>query len=395
MSKGDGVQKRKKNRFLIGFVCIFLAIVLIITSIFGIIALVKRNKAVARYGSNMIDEGTAAYFASIYKYEFLSGLINSGIDAYDTEWFWESKSDGGVSYGELIKSSFKEYISGILVANALFDKYSKLEKADKEIIKEMKERAIQNYGSEENFNKEAEKYGFTYEDYESAVELIYKATRAQTIIFGQNGEKLASFPAECTDYYNDNYSRVSLLFLRDEEILEKDENGRYVLRPITDAEKEERLGYAKELRDAIKNREDGLDGKRITPEMFETYYKKSDSDMDMYRNYYLAKNGEATVELATQFPEAVDKAIGMKVGEYAEVECSIGTCFIYKEALAEKAYTDKENPFFSDFYGDAVYSVYSEMLATYAPDVEFTDKFSEIDVVSAPKNYQFIISVIQ
>ena len=389
------VTPRKKSRFLLIFVCIFLAIVLVFTGIFGIIALVKRNNAVARYGSYMIDGGEANYLASYYKYRYLVGLADSGISGYDTPTFWESKSESGESYGSLLEKSFKEYVSGILVANALFEKYSKLESSDKEKIKQMKERALESYGSEEKFNEAAAKYGFDYEDYKGAVELLYKATKAQTVIFGASGEKLSSYPTECSEYYENNYSRVSLLFLRDEEIIEKDENGIVTIRPITDEERALRQEYADTLRTAIYNRVNNLDGERITPEMFELFYKKSDSDLNRYRGYYLAKNAESTVELATQFPEIVDKAMSMKVGEYAELECSIGVCFIYKEALDKNAFTDKDNVFFSDFYSDALYSIYSDMLGVYAPDVIFSDKFSEIDVVSIPKNYQFVIGVIQ
>lgn len=394
--KGKPVKKKKSKALLI-FVCIFLAVVIVVTAVFGIIALVRRNNAVARYGSYMVDEGEAVYLASYFKYRFLSGLSDSGIDSYDTEWFWESESEGEgtKTYGELLREGFEEYISGILVANALFDKYSSLEKADKEKIKTIKERAIENYGSEEKFNEAAAVYGFDYDDYSGAVELLYKATMAQIVIFGTNGEKLSSFPEECADFFGENYSRVSLLFLRDEEILVKNEDGSTTLRPITDEERAEREGYAERLRTTIYNRQNGIDGEKITPEMFEYYYKKSDSDLDMYRNYYLAESAESTVELATAFPEVVDAALSMQVGDYKEVECSIGVCFIYKEALEDNAYTDKNNLFFSDFYSDAIYSVYSEMLALYAPDVIFADKFYGIDVVSIPKNYKFIISVTQ
>ncbi len=383
-------HKPKKNRFLLIFICIFVSVILVIGGILGAIALIKRSNSAVRYGSYMLDAGEAGYFASYFKYRFLVGL---GADAYDADWFWESASESGESYGELLERGYREYVSGILVANALFDRYSKLEKADKQYIEKLLDEAIARHGSKEKFNEKAAKYGFDFDDYETCVEYMYKATVARSAIFGNEGEKLSSFPEECTDYYTENYSRVSLLFLRDEKILEKNEDGIYAERPMTEAEREEREGYISELREAISNKHNGTDGKLITPEMFEFYYKKSDSDLDMYRSYYLADGSAPTEELASAFPEAVEKALSMQIGEYAEVDTSIGVCFIYKEALAESGYTDKDNPFFSDFYSNAVYSIYADMLALYAPEVEFTEKLSEVNILTVPKNYEFIISI--
>ncbi len=384
--------KKKKNRFLLIFICIFMSVIIVVGAVLGIIAYVKRKNATVIYGSYMLDEGETNYFASYFKYRFLIGLSDAGISGYDTEWFWEMESDDEVPYGELLKTQFRDYISGILVANALFDEYSKLEKGDKAAIEEIAEDALIRHGSEEAFNEAASKYGFDFEDYKTAVEYIYKAAMAQSVIFGTDGANLALAPEECESFYENNYSRVSLLFLRDEEIVETDANGISSTRPITNEEKAIREGYKEGLRLVIGNSELGTEDKL---KEYERYYKLSDSDMERYRSYYFANSAEATNEFATAFPDVVEAALSMNEGEYVELECSIGTCFIYKEALDELAYTDSTNPFFSDFYADAVFDVYSSMLELYSPDVEFTDRFDGVDIVGLPKNYEFVISVMQ
>ena len=383
----------KKSRFLLRFVCIFLLLVIALGVTLGIVSCQNRKNAVARYGSYMLDVGEANYFASYYKHLFLTSLNDAGIFATDVQPFWESKAEDGRTYSEVLCESFKEYISGLLISNALFDRYSELEKTDKEKIKQLAEDKLNKYGGEAAFNRAASKYGFDYDDYKTCVEYLYKASMAQMVIFGENGENLASFPTECQEYYEQNYTRVKLLFLRDKEINYIDGNGQQQTRPLTDLEKAEREEAVYALSTAIKNKETGENG-QISTDMFKFYYDKSDSDKNMYElGYYFCSNADSTEEFAEEFPEIVERSLSMKVGEYAEVKCSIGTCFIYKDSLAANAYTNKDNVYFSDFFADALYSVYSEMLATYAEDVIFEEKFEKIDIVGLPKNYEFNIGI--
>ncbi len=391
----ENTRKPKKNRFLLIFICIFMAIVLTVGLILGIGSYVKKQNAAVMYGSYMLDVGESNFFASRFKYTFISNLNDSGVDAYDVEDFWKLTSESGLTYGELLEKGFRDYISGILVANALFDRYSKLNDKDEEIIDSIIENALQKYGTEEEFNNASSKYGFDFDDYESAVEVLYKATVARNTIFGYDGSKLASFPSECIDFYTNNYSRVSLLFIRDETVVDTDAQGNIFERPMTDIEKENRRQYTEALTAAITNAQNDLDGPRITLDMYKYYYEKSDSDMERYRSYYFSENSAPTVEFREVFPEVVDKALSMKKGEYAIVDTEIGTCFIYKEELAEMGYKDKDNPFFSDFFSRAVSPIYSDMLALYAPDVEFSDKYSEVDIVALPKNKEFSVSIPQ
>ena len=352
--------------------------------------------AVVRYGSYMLDAGEANYFASYYKHLFLTSLNDAGVFATDVQPFWESKAEDGRRYSEVLSESFKEYISGLLISNALFDRYSELEKTDKEKIKQLAEDKLNKYGGEAAFNRASSKYGFDYDDYKTCVEYLYKASMAQAVIFGENGENLTSFPAECEEYYKDNYSRVKLLFLRDKDIIYIDGNGEQQTRPLTDSEKAEREEAVYALSEAIKNKANNSSGPRINSDMFKYYYEKSDSEQKMFETgYYFAENAELTTAFAEEFPEIVEKSLSMKVGEYAEVKCSVGTCFIYKDSLVANAFTNKDNIYFSDFYTDALYSVYSKMLASYAEDVVFEEQFEDIDIIDIPRNYEFIIFIIR
>ena len=160
---------------------------------------------------------------------------------------------------------------------------------------------------------------------------------------------------------------------------------------MTDEEKAAREEMKSKLRAAIESYNANTDGK-ITPETFDYYYKQSDSDMDMrLSGYYFNPSAEMTKSFAKEFPEVVSLALSMKVGEYAETECSVGTCFIYKSENVKGAYADTKNDYFSDFYSNAVYFLYPRVLSELSEGVIFTDKFEEVDIISLPKNSEISI----
>lgn len=378
----SGSAVKKKNNFLLIFVCIFLATVILFGAIFGIIAAVSQSKKIVRFGSLGIDEGEARYLASYHKNDFMIMLSDSGINCYDAKSFWDSESDYGKKYGELLADSYRNFISGMLVSISLFDKETSLASADRERINEIAKRPLKRLGSVKEFNTVSEKYGFDYDDYKSCVELLYKAAASKGYFVGVNGSKLTK--GQCSDYF-EQYSHVALLFLYDETLYYKDDNGQTASRPLSDSEKAERTAIAQRLRELIASDD-------ITPETIEYYYPKSDSDQDMLKSgYYLKRGAVSTDAFEANYPEVVSKALEMQIGEYAEVECGVGVCFIYKYENSEKD-IDTKNPFFSDFYSDAADFVFSEKLEPFVKDVEFGEDFDKVDVISVPQNYELYIS---
>ena len=148
---------------------------------------------------------------------------------------------------------------------------------------------------------------------------------------------------------------------------------------MTDEEKAERLALIEEIRGEIQ-------GGTITPEKFEEYLEKSNGDPEMYESgYYFHPSAEATAEFAGEFSAVVEQSLQMNVGDFKEVECSIGVCFIYKYEKDEGAYLESDNPFFSDFYKDASRHLYSEMLKTLSGEVVFKSSYDSIDTLAVPK----------
>ena len=402
--KGLGSMLRgsfnSKYRFLTIFVCAFLAFVIVLGATLGIIIGVRNARTYARYGSTYVDEGTVNYLASVYKTEYLAELKSAGVNAYDSPYFWIDKAEDGKTYGEKLNASFKEYVSGLLVAAELFNSSTKYTKEDKRVVRTAAEQVLKYTcdGSKEVFNEKAEMYGFDYDDFLSACELLYKASLAKTMIYGEDGANLAYYPDECEKYLA-QYTHVSLLFVRTEETFQIDssgnpivEDGEYVMRPLTDEEKAERDEIISTLRLAIEAGENGEDG-AISPQMFEIYLEKSDGDKDMFdTGYYFIPAASETAAFYSYHPTIVDKAYEMEIGEYAEVECSVGRCFIYKYAPLSGAYSDKDNRFFSDFYSDASVYLYALSLSQLAFEVDFSEKFDGVDVSAIRKNSEIRVN---
>lgn len=375
------------------FVCISLAVVLVFGGVVGTMVALRDARAAVKYDGVIADEGAVIYLASRYKTMYLSSLTAAGIEAYDSPVFWEKKSADGKSYGELYTEGLKEYVASVIIANHIYDSYTTFTADEQRRVAESVAEilTLKAEGSVAEFNKLTERFGFDYSDFEEASELLYKAQMAQSVVYGADGSKLSSFPEECEKFLAE-YSHVSLLFLRESTKIVTDENGIMEEVALTSEEKARRKEIASILREAIKAREEKSEDGWVTPEMFELYLKESDGDKEMYeKGYYFRAESETTAEFAGEFPEIVERALTMEVGDYAEVECSIGTCFIYRYEPKEGAYTDKDNLFFSDFYSDASDYLYRQSLKELSVLVEFREIYDAIDTLAVPKNYEYYV----
>ena len=172
-----------KNRFLTTIICILIAIVLIIGGCLGLVSAIKSARAVVKCGDIMVDDETLICLASYYKGEYIDKLCAAGIEASDTEEFWQSKADNGKSWGEIFVISFKEYMTNLVAAANIYISYSTYTAEDKlsvamtcdDILKDAAE------GSVKIFNEEHEEHGFDYTDFQNTAALIYKARAAKTV----------------------------------------------------------------------------------------------------------------------------------------------------------------------------------------------------------------------
>jgi hypothetical protein len=350
-----------------------------------------------------MTEGDVTYLASVFKSEYIATLNRRGVKGVrDTDSFWQSESDTpGKSWGDMLTDAFREYICGIAVKSSLYMNNAKFGKNEKNFIaSKVDERLMYlGYNSKKEFNTLKGKLGFDYDDMQSASRLLCTSASAFEMIYGKDGEGIASYTEDLEKYLG-TYTHVSLLFLRKNDLYELDENGNVqynadgsvMTRPMTEEEKAKRTETAQKLTEAMYNLKNGLDGS-MTAEMFEIYLTEhSDTDPNMIsRGYYFNESAEVTEQFKEIYPEIVETAYGMNIGEFAKVECSDSICFIYRYDVQAGAYSDRTNVFFSDFYYNAALYCFDESLRLLSKEVVFSDKFSKIDIVKIPSNSSYVV----
>ena len=404
MNKRNKKEDNRGKSSLVIFIGVFLALALIFSATLGIISAVKGAASVVSYEGITMDKSVASFFVSRFKVEYISALRKSGVNAADTEAFWASKDDTGATYGEKFNTLAVQYLKEIVATAYLFDRYSGLKKEDKEVIKATCRDVLeyQANGDKAVFNDMAAPYGFDYDSFCDAVELLYKSTSSYSVIYGADGTGIYNDNASCEEYLSE-YSHVQLIFIRTEQKLTTDDEGKSVLVDLTDAERAERLALIETLSAAIDAIKTGSDG-QMTPAMFEIYLdgRYNDGDTSMTSTgYYFHEDAETTKEFAEAFPEVVKAALEMKRGEFDKVKTSVidkdnligmeGVCFIYKYAPTSGAYkTASLETWFSDFYSNASEHLFVESVASLIADARTTDRLAELDIVAIPKNTELV-----
>jgi hypothetical protein len=409
---------KKNRRIVLILISVFLAAVLIFGAVIGTASLVRHSRAVIKYNGVLIDGGVASYLAATYKNAFMTMLGT----AYDTEEFWSQNVPAeDCTYGEILEKRTSEYIRRVAVGSYLFDRYTKLSKDESDRI----ERALKDVldfqadNDRAKFNRECAAMGFDYDDFCEATRLIYKYEQVKSVIYGQDGSRLAgeSMYAECNIYF-EQYSHVKILYIptREEIVrgengeLETDENGKYVTRYFTAEETIERKADIAEIRELI----DGLRNngpRQMSPEYFEHMQGKYnyDSTYNKTGHYfskmstYTSKFAEASsVRLPDEYSRAFYKymksvtedSLSMGEGEYKEIEGDYGICFIYKYAREDYAYLlPSLTVFFSDFYSDAANYLFNKTMEELACDVIVKDDYYRINITAIPYNYIYIAKV--
>ena len=414
MTKENAKEKMSKNKILLIIVCIFVSVVLIFGATFGIIIGVRNIKTFISYGSVRIDEGEARFLAAYYKLLFMSNYKISK-ESKDNAEFWASEYENGVTYGEILASEVETYIKDLLVKNYLFDRFSEMSFEDELNVREAA-REVLSYradGSEEKFNEIYAQLGFTYDDFVSAAELIYKADSVFERIYGSDGANVKTMTEICSSFYTEHYSAVKLLFIRTETdyVYEDgkrvtDENGNDLLEELSESEKQKRAALIEEIRTLIKAYEDKSGDVRMTPEEFTNYISKhGDGGENKTAGFYFSALGSAfTDEFRTnedgsvneQRNAIVDSAISMNALSYKELTYSGGVCFIYKYPTSSGStapYTDTSaGGCFADFYRLAAEDNYSETISELRADAKVKDKFYKIEISALPIKNMFMPS---
>lgn len=389
------VKKPKGKVFLITFVCIFLSLVLIAGIIITAVSISRDRKTVAKYQGATLTEAELKFFASLCKYDFLATWSKYG--AADTPEFFNSSCPVAKNFGELLEFKTKQFITQIVAGNYIFDKYSRLTDSDKtEIEKIVNDTFVYRFdSSEEKFNEEALKFGFSYDEYKGIITKFYKYTRSYTAFYAANYQTMTQDEALCASFYSE-YSKVKLLFINTEKDYKYDSTGtritegkNFVYSKITGEEKEKRLADAELIRQAIAKYGTDESG-QISDTMFENYVSKYPSPYGSkdQNGFYLHDNASYTAWLKNEQLMVVNEALLMEPGTYKEVKTEQGVCFIYKDKIdvSDFAYLDTSSEScFLDFFQGLVKNEYEKLLLEIADKVELREAYNNLDLIAHPK----------
>ncbi len=402
-----GKAKKKAKNPLLAAVAAAVAVLLVFGAVTGVILAVREARSVVKYGGIRMDEGVAAYLAATFKTSYISYLTRAGVEVYDDEYFWASEHEDGVTYGELLREATESYIREVAVAAHLYSRYSSLTSGQKRFIKQSAAEVLEYTasGDEDRFNELCEPMGFDYDDFVKATRLLYMASNAKSLIWGDGGELLRAggYTAECEEYLS-TYRYVKLLFIRTEWDYKTNEKGEpvrdaagnFLTEELSAEERAERLVDLAAIRDAIRAYENGGND-QMSPEYFQSFLKKYDYDDFTLSGYYFNERSEYTAGFSEYVgDEVLTEVFAMNVGEYREVETKYGICFVYRDEVEPYAYlSDLDGIMFGDFFSDAADHLYSTALTTLEESVTVKDEYYEaVDPVSTPYNYEFVVKEV-
>lgn len=366
------VNISSKNALIIALAAV-LGAILLFGIVLGTVTMIAEASAAVSYGGVRVKKGVAAYLASTYKASY-SGSADQ------------------------LEEKTEEYIRRVVAAAYLFDRASSLDDTAKDWIKTNTAEVLDYKAGDsvEEFNKMSEPMGFDYSDFCKATELLYKASASITALYGVGGANLSySDNSSVVTPYFDTYTHVKIVFIRTEDKFVRDENGNRVQDEnfndktiaLTDEQKARVQADIAEAVELMNNANNGT-GAEMSLDKFNSYYDTyNDDPANKDDGYYFHSSSAFTAEYAEEYPNLVEKALSMSVGEWGTSTDGTTVCLIYKYSpiLHDYAASDMSQ-FFSDFYSDAAEYLFIGEVEEIAEDVKVKGKYEKIAVSSLKKN---------
>ena len=396
-----GLKSGKKPNIIIVIAAAVLALAVILGAVLGITVSVKNARAVLRYEGVRLNEGVVNYLAATFKSDYMHYLKTElQIDtAEDSEFFWSLlASEDGKTYGDMLTERISLEIRTTTVGAYLFDRNASLSREQKSALKLACEEVLDYKagGDVERFNEISASFGFDYEDFCFATELLYKESLARNAIFGFDGQVLSleGYEREREEFLS-TYSHVKLLFVNTDKGYKKNDDGSYTEYTLTDSQRAERFAEISEIRKLISGVGTDTDEDVMSSIMFDALIEEHPfNDNHDKGGFYFSPTADYSLGFEGAYPGVVLTALNMEEGEYEEVAFSEGVCFIYKYSVEPYAYVVSSNSeFFDDFYYDLADYVYYKSKNELSKDVEEKDYFKNFDYLSVGCNWDLVATV--
>lgn len=282
-----------------------------------------KEEYILKYNGHIMTKPEYSYWFSTIKTQMLASY-NNGIDSDE---FWNTTLEDGLTYEEVLSDSIHTQISSILVSCALFDEYG-LE-LDEEIIASI-DADIQDkedhIGDRIEMNAELARLGLNVDVLREVYINSAKVAAVREHLYGKNGTEAVS-DKDLADYFADTYRAAKLIVIYSGIEIVTDDEGNYVydeegnvetveLDDAQKAIKEELVATVKEAIDA------GSDIDQCIKEFSEIDYSE-------YPNGFFISASDA----ASYGSDVVNALWNMETGETATVSDDVMTFIIYRAEL--------------------------------------------------------------
>lgn len=354
-------------------VAIILAFVMIL-----MLASCQNGEYAMKYEKTTMSKSEYSYWFSTLKTQMLASY-NSGIDSDE---FWNTETEDGLTYEEILTDSIKTQISSILISVSLFDKYG-LE-LDDETINAIdadiadKEDYI---GSRSEMNAELAKLGLNIDVLRDVYINSAKVSAVREYLYGEDGINAPS-DSDIEAYFAENYRAIKMIIVYTGIEITTDDDGNYVYDEEGNVETvaldDEQKAIKAELVDTIiAALESGADIDECVAEFSEVDYSE-------YPNgFFISKTDSASYG-----SDVVDAAWNMEIGEVRSVADDVMTFILYRDELPEYANLDStEQTPVSDMETNMVNELINEMYAPLIKETEENEEIiSEFDIREAHMN---------
>ena len=355
-----------------------LALILALT-LPALVSCADRGDVVVSVGNVEVDEAMYTFFMSSYKRSFLTAYEGSG--AADTESFWSTVRDDGMTMEEYFNAVALENVKKYAAAAWMFDYM------DRQFTNDMKKRVNNNIddiiinefdGDEDAFNDHLRSLGIDRDVLYDVYVLDEKQDYMYEYLYGPSGA-IEVPDSDKLKYVQDNYAHIEHIYVNNVFTYETDENGEYVYDedgygievPLSDDEITAANKKIKAIEDGIADNED-----------FHELWLDYSEDHLYADGYYL-------LPTTPYIKEIVDTSFEMDVGEIRKLQTSNGVHFIKRLPIEGTPWSYDTNDDFFDGFDDELHSyLFAVMVGEYAEDAVINDeavaRHSIKDAVESP-----------
>lgn len=295
----------------IRLLCVLIAVMSVISAFTG--CGVIKGDTVMELDGYKITEAMYSYWMARYKTIFLNKFNNSK----DTEEFWKSTTEEGVTYEKYITDYINNFAREVLISMKLFDDYNlSFTSDDKKAISEYIKGLNTAYGSKAEFNNYLADYGLNSKTLETIYYAEQKVDKVRAALFEEGGVYAVTAEDE-KKYYLDNYYCAEWIYIYTDVKLKTDEDGgyytdtsgNYITEALTEEEKIAKDAKIAELKGKLSTVDFRTLRKEYTEEVLAKYDNYPDGvflsakDYENYGTEFIKKISETEIGKTTEFTE--------------------------------------------------------------------------------------------